>query len=242
MRYRDFERRARQVFDEIPEGFRAGVDGLTVRREAVRHPTLPGVFTLGQCLTEDHLSDYGGPDTTRSVIELYWGSFQKLAEDDPGFDWEAELWETLTHELRHHLESLAGDEALEGADYAADELFKRQEGQVFDPWYYQHGESPEPGVYSVEGESYVEQVWWSADFERATHIELRWNGAAYRVPRPAELGDAHFVGLRGQFFADASVELVLLRKKPWWEALGGLVSRARPVVLESVAEAEAVDS
>ena len=91
MDFGDFERRARRAFEEIPDQYRGGVDGLTVSRDAVPHPTLPEVFTLGQCLTEEHLSDYGSPDATRSVIALYWGSFRELAELDPEFDWDGEI-------------------------------------------------------------------------------------------------------------------------------------------------------
>ena len=107
MEFKDFERHARRIFREIPDVYRQGIDGLTVSRDAPEHPDHPGVYTLGHCLTEEHLSDYGSPDTTRSVIALYWGSFSALAAQNPDFEWEEEIWETLTHELRHHLESLA---------------------------------------------------------------------------------------------------------------------------------------
>jgi hypothetical protein len=242
MRFRDFERRAREAFGEIPDEYKEGVDGLTVRREAVPHPSLPGVFTLGECVTDEHPSDYGGPETTRSVIELYWGSFRELAERDPDFDWDEELWETLTHELRHHLESLARDDALGEEDYAADELFKREEGVAFDPWYYQHGESPERGVYVVEGHIHLEQSWRLDDFSRASQIMVPWGTRVYRIARPAELGDVHFVRLTGPGLDERVVELVLVRKRGWWDSLRAVARPSRPVVLESEAEAERVDS
>ncbi|MDH3208477.1 MAG: metallopeptidase family protein [Gemmatimonadota bacterium] len=243
MRFEDFERHAREAFEEIPEQYREGIDGLTVRRERLVHPTLPEVFTLGHCLTEEHLSDYAGPDTMRSMIALYWGSFRELAARDPDFDWEGELWETLTHELRHHLESLAGDDALEDVDYAADELFKRQEGLVFDPWYYQSGEDYGGGAFAVEGTHYLEQVWDEEDFERAEAIDFDWRGSRYRIRRPAELGDVHLVRVHGEGLHDESLELVLLRKRGWWEGLKGLVaSSGGATVLESEVEAERKNS
>ena len=113
MRYADFDRAARRAYKEIPPEYLEGVAGLVVSREAMPDPILPEVFTLGECLTEDHPSAYEGPETTRSTVILYWGSFRAMAQADADFDWEGELWETLTHELRHHLESLAGDDALE---------------------------------------------------------------------------------------------------------------------------------
>lgn len=97
MKFAEFERRARKAFEEIPEQFKEGIDGLEVSRETVSHPTLPEVYTLGQCVTEEHVSDFGGPETTRSIIVLYWGSFRELAELHAQFDWDKETWETLTH-------------------------------------------------------------------------------------------------------------------------------------------------
>lgn len=237
MKYRAFERAARAAYDEIPEPYLEGIDGLVVRREAPAHPTLPEVYTLGECLTEEHLSDYGGPDTTRSVIALYWGSFRAVAAKTPDFDWEGEIWETLTHELRHHLESLAGDAALEGVDYAADQTFQRRDGLDFDPWYWQHGESLGGGAYAVEGDHYVEQLWSERDFEAADALELTWQGVHYRLQRPATLGDVHFVWSR---VLPERVELVLVRKRSWWEDVRRLVGASRPVVHESEVAGERV--
>ena len=242
MKFEVFEREARQAFDEIPEEYREGVDGLVVSREVLRHPTLPGVFTLGQCLTEDHPSEYGSPETTRSIIELYWGSFAALSESDPDFDWAGELWDTMVHELRHHLESLAREDALEGVDYAADETFKRSEGLAFDPWYYQHGESRGDGVYAVEHRYYLEQVWDAEDFARARDIEFGWGGKRYRIARPRELGDVHFVWIEAQGEDWVPLELVLVRSQRWWESARRLVGRYRPEILETRAVAEPVPS
>ena len=235
-----FERRAREAFREIPEEFKEGIDGLTVSRDAPAHPTLPDVFTLGHCVTEEHLSEYGSPETTRSTIVLYWGSFRELAKRDPDFEWEEELWETLTHEVRHHLESLARDDALEHVDYAADELFNRQEGLEFDPWYYQRGEDLGGGVYRIEGRHYLEQVWDPRDFEGTRSIDFGWRGATYRLPRPAEQGDVHFVQVVGDDFDEDPLELVLVRRRGSWESLKQLARRAPVVVLESEAEVEPI--
>lgn len=238
VKLKEFERRARAAFEEIPEEFKEGIDGLTVSRDAPAHPTLPEVFTMGHCLTDEHPSEYGSPDTTRSIIVLYWGSFRALSELDPEFDWDGELWETLTHEIRHHLESLARDDALEDVDYAADELFNREEGLAFDPWYYQRGEDLGGGVFVVEGRHYLEQTWAQRAFSEATAVDFSWRGASYRVGRPAELGDLHYVRVLGEDFADDPLELVLVRKRSSWESLKRLAKRAPPTVIESEAEAE----
>jgi predicted Zn-dependent protease with MMP-like domain len=240
MKFDEFERFAHQVFDEIPDVFREGVDGLVVRRDAPTHPDMPGVYTLGECLTEEHLSDYGSADTTRSVIALYWGSFRQLAREREGFDWEEETWETLTHELRHHLESLAGDDALEGVDYAADQTFQRFEGESFDPWYYQHGDEVEPGVFRVEKAWYVEQQWDDPTFRDATHLPLHWRGRRYTLPRPEELGDVHFVLVEGLNDDEpgGSLEIVLVRRRRWWDHAKRLFGLSDAVILESAATAE----
>jgi len=193
---------------------------------------------LGECLTEEHISDYGSPETTRSVIALYWGSFAALAEIDSTFDWDGEIWETLTHELRHHLESLAGDDALEAVDYATDEMFKRRDGTAFDPWYYQHGESLGGGVFRVEHDCYLEQLWSGSDFAAAEVIDFAWRGTRYRVRRPDTLGDVHFVFVGVLDSGGESLELVLVRRRSWWEDLVRLTGVSRPVVLESDVEAE----
>ncbi|MGD8319478.1 MAG: metallopeptidase family protein [Gemmatimonadota bacterium] len=238
MKYKQFQRAAREAYDSIPDDYREGVDGLVVSREALPHPTMPDIYTLGECLTEDYASDWGGPDTTRSVVVLYWGSFRNLAEKDPDFDWDDELWETLTHELRHHLESLARQDALEGVDYALDETFKRDEGMDFDPWYFQNGDDMGGGVYRVERNYYVEQAWSAERFEAADAVEFAWHGERYRIPRPAELGDVHFVFIDGVETGPATLEVVLVRKRSWWEDAKRLLGTYRPVVLESEARAE----
>lgn len=238
MTFDHFERHAHDAWEEIPAAFKEGVDGLTVRREAPHHPDHPGVFTLGECLTEEHVSDFGSADTTRSIIALYWGSFRALASKDADFDWEGEIWETLTHELRHHLESLAGDDALEGVDRASDETFRRFEGHDFDPWYYQYGDEVEPGLYRVEKAWYLEQVWSPRDFASASTIPFRWRGTPYRIPRPEQLGDVHFVLIDGLDRDEGTLELVLVRRRSWFRAVKHMAGLDEVLVLESEALVE----
>ena len=52
----------------------------------------------------------------RSIVHLYYGSFVELARRDDGFDFDAELVETLEHEVKHHLEDKAGVRDLEEED------------------------------------------------------------------------------------------------------------------------------
>jgi predicted Zn-dependent protease with MMP-like domain len=231
-----FTRRAHEAFESIPEEFREGVDGLTILSETLPHPSFADVYTLGQCLTEAYPSDWTGPETLRSVLALYHGSFQALAASDQEFDWEGELWETLTHELRHHLESLANEDALEGVDYAMEEAFKREEGEEFDPQYYRAGAKVAEGLFQVEYDYFLEQLWDPVDFLAAEVVEFPWHGAQRRIPRPEVLGDIHFVWIHGLEVGPGSLQLVLLRKRGWTERMKALGAKEGLEMWESEAE------
>ena len=218
MRFREFERAARRAFREIPEEYTSGLDGLSVRQEALPHPVFPDIYTLGMCSTESYPSDWQGPETTRSVVALYYGSFRELSRLDPGFDWEGELWETLTHEVRHHLESLADQDELGGVDYAMEESFKRSEGLDFDPCYYQSGDEIAPGVFRVETDFFIEQEWTAEGLARVGEVRFDWRGEGFRIDAPERLGDAHFVWIDGVECGPGELQLVLVRKRRWWEA------------------------
>ena len=237
MKFAEFRAFAERVYEEIPERYREGIEGLIVSREAAKHPELADVFTLGECLTESWPSEWQGPETTRSSVVLYWGSFRNVAARDEDFDWEEEIWETLTHELRHHLESLAAEDQLEDVDYAADEGFKREDGLPFDPWYYQSGEPAGPGVYRVEEQIFVEQLWESAAFDAADEVGFTWDGRPWVIPRPDRLGDLHFVLVDGVVPDREVLELVLVRRRSWWEQVKGAVGAGELEVLESAATA-----
>jgi hypothetical protein len=240
MKFADFERLAQQAFENVPERYREGIDALVVSRETVRHPRLKDIYTLGHCDTEAYPSDWVGPDTMRSVVTVFFGSFQNLARLDPEFDWEAEVHETVEHEIRHHLESLASEDQLGGVDYAMDEDFKRGEGEDFDPWYYQQGEVSGKGVYVVEDHVFIEQEWSTADFDAGERISFRWRGRSFEVPRPDELGDIHFVEVLGVEQAPPILELVLVRKRTWWDGARRMFGSAPLTVLESEADASAL--
>ena len=240
MTFDTFSRVANEIFDAIPEEFRRGVDGLRILEEALPHPTLPQVYTLGHCDTEAYPSDWSGPDTTRSVVTLLYGSFRRLAELDPYFDWEEELWETLTHELRHHLETLADEDALEGVDYAMEEAFRRADGETFDPFYYQAGLEVAEGLFQVEYDFFLEQVWRVEEFEATDSVGFSWHGVAYRVPRPEILGDLHYLWVRGVEVGPGALQIVLVRKRGWRERCGGRGSEEGLELWESEGVAEPV--
>ena len=233
MDFEAFEREARQVFETIPPRYREGVDGLTVHRKPLSHPRFQGIFTLGECVTESYPSSWEGPETVRSVVHLYWGSFRALAGVNPAFDWAEEIWETLTHELRHHLESLADRNDLGGVDYAMEQTFQRDKGLDFEPDYYRHGDRIGPGVYAVEDDVYIEQLWRPADFARAERFGFAWAGRSYEIGDPVELGDFHFIRIVEGLAAPPFIELVLVRKDSWWTRARRVLGRKGVEVFES---------
>ncbi|MCH7565388.1 MAG: metallopeptidase family protein [Gemmatimonadetes bacterium] len=239
MTFDEFSRVVQEAFQSIPEAYRTGVEGVTTVETVETHPELPGVVTLGECLTQAYASDWQGPETIRSRVVLYYGSFRQMAQDDPDFDWDRELWETLTHELQHHLESLADEGALEAIDYAMDESFKRERDEPFDPWYFQWGEPVGEGMYRVEDEVYIERVFTAEEFDRLKEIEFQWEDQAYRIRRPEELGDIHFVVVEG---TDSYIQVILIQRASWRQRLRGALRSEGPVVLESRATARRGDA
>jgi hypothetical protein len=238
--FEQFEATARRMWSEIPAEYKEGIDGLVVRKEALEHPEHDDYFTLGMCFTEPYPGGYGGPESTRSILALYYGSFVGVSEDDPEFPWEDELWETITHELRHHLEYLVEDETLERVDYALEQSHLRFEGLDFDPWYFQSGLHVAPGAYRVEGDVYLEQRWKPDDFRAASRVQFEWEGRKFSIPRPEELGDIHYVWIDGIDTENTSLQLVLVRELTLWERAKRLRRSEALDLIESEATAEPV--
>jgi hypothetical protein len=119
MRLSDFEALVRRVAGEVPSEFLQGVAEIAVSPRVVPHPERAGIYTLGECIPLP-TTDSDSTEGIQSRIVLYHGSFVALAGLHPGFDWREEAWETLTHELRHHLEWRARAPALEAFDHAVE--------------------------------------------------------------------------------------------------------------------------
>ncbi len=170
-----FESMVRRMADHIPEEYLDGVAAIEVSRDVVRHPEHPAIYTLGECVPLET-----GSDEVASRIVLYYGSFAALAAERGDFDWREEAWETLLHELRHHVEWRARTDRLGEYDWAADQNFARLEGRTFDPLFYRGGEPAGPGAYRVDDDLFVERV----VRDRPEMLALDWEGRRYRVPVP----------------------------------------------------------
>lgn len=121
MTFSDFRQLLAEMVDEIPEEFMRELQAVLALEEEHPEPDYQDVYRLGEYLDMGPEQFLGGSSGIGRHVVLYWGSFRRIAAGDPGFDWEEEMWETLTHELRHHVESLAGDASL----IAQDELDAR---------------------------------------------------------------------------------------------------------------------
>ncbi|ADD27394.1 metallopeptidase family protein [Meiothermus ruber] len=107
MTYEAFAETAERLWDEIPAEYKRGLHGLHVLEHLKPDPDEPELLRLGEYYDPGYPSVLGGFEGIGRHIALFYGSFAALAAEDPSFDWEGEIWETLLHELRHHLESLA---------------------------------------------------------------------------------------------------------------------------------------
>lgn len=236
MRFNEFEALAWEQWERVPETYKGGVDGLIIERDAKPHPDFDEIYTLGECATESFPSPYGGPDTVRSAVVLYYGSFLRLSRLDAAFDWEEELWETITHELKHHLEALAVEDALEDFDYAVDENFRRVEGEAFDPLFFRAGEPIGANRYRVDRDIFIEID--PGTQEDVLWIEFDWEGRRYRIPRPDNTADICFVRLDAGPDLDGDLFVVLVPRRNVWTSLRSIFSRSAPTVVQTEAHAE----
>ena len=177
MQFSDFRSLVERLQREIPPEFQGGVVAIEASPKTLPHPVRGDIYTLGECIP---LEWSGSGADLQSRVVLYHGSFQALARLGD-FDWRAEAWETLTHELRHHLEWRANVAALEAYDWAAEQNFARHEGEAFDPVFYRSGERVADGVYKVDDDVFIEG---EGGRGKGEGYDVTWHGSRYHVPNP----------------------------------------------------------
>jgi hypothetical protein len=219
--FEDFRALVRGLQHDIPAEFERGVADIEVSPKTVPSPVHRDVYTLGECIP---LTWTGNGADLQSRIVLFYGSFDALGRQRPDFDWRVEAWDTLTHELRHHLEFRAHVDALETYDWAAEQNFARHEGKPFDPAFYRSGERIAEGVFKVDDDVFLEGT---RDFS--------WHGKQYRAPvdgvkRPA------FLTLRGLSDAPQGDAVLVLRKHASLPDLW-----RRPTVTQTMVEVKPLD-
>jgi hypothetical protein len=203
MDIREFERLVRRLAREIPEPYLDGVAAIDVSPKTVPHPVRGDVYTMGECIPL-----HGDADEVLSRIVLYYGSFRALAGRDDAFAWREEAWETLTHEVRHHLEWRANADALEAFDWAAEQNFARQEGQPFDPLFHLSGERVDEGVYRIDDDVFLDRLVRDCPGE----VEVTWHGRRYAVAVPP-LGLPLLLTLDGLREPPAGEVVLVLRRR-----------------------------
>jgi hypothetical protein len=208
MRLSDFEDMVRRFADEVPADFLQGVAEIAVSPRTVPHPERAEIFTLGECIPLP--SSDPASEGIQSRVVLYYGSFAALARLQPGFDWRAEAWETLTHELRHHLEWRARAPALEAFDRAVEQNFARQDGEPFDPLFFLDGEPAGDDAYRVEDDVFLDRVVTAPP----STVRIQWHGRLYRVEVPSEAVLPAFLTLDGVAEAPEGELVLVLRRKP----------------------------
>jgi hypothetical protein len=210
MRLPDFEAMVRRQAGQIPPEFFEGIAEVVVSPRVVGHPERESIWTLGECIALP--SEDGDPRYVQSRIVLYHGSFQALAQGNAEFDWESEAWETLTHEVRHHVEWKARVPALEALDRAAEANFARQDGEPFDPLFYRDGIRLPDGSFQVDDDVFIERV----VAHPPASLKLQWAGAALEVPVPAGCALPAFLMLRGVPQPPPGELVLVLQKRSGW--------------------------
>jgi hypothetical protein len=199
----------RRMADEVPREFLQGIAEIAVSPRTVPHPTRPDTFTLGECIPLPEGAG-GGPEGVQSRVMLYHGSFAALARVNGGLDWREEAWETLTHELRHHLEWRARAPDLEELDWAVEQNFARLDGETFDPTFYLRGEPVSEGLWRVEDDHFLDRV----VVEPGDATEVTWHDRTYRVAVPAGATLPAFLILDGITDPPEGELVLVLRRKP----------------------------
>jgi hypothetical protein len=213
MRLQDFETLVSRQAGEIPAEFMEGIAEIVVSPRTVVHPEHAGVWTLGECIPLP--GDDGDPRHQQSRVVLYHGSFQALARETPKFDWPGESWETLTHEIRHHVEWRARVPDLDDFDQAAEANFARHEGQAFDPAFYKDGVRRPDGAYQVDDDVFVERVVPAAEGA----IRLHWQGDDYEVLVPPGAALPAFLTVEGVRNPPPGELVLALQKRGGWLGL-----------------------
>ena len=209
MRVADFQKMVATMAAELPREYFEGVAAVDVSEKSVPHPTRAEIYTLGECIPIP-TGPEAGEEGVQSRIVLYHGSFQSLSRIEQGFDWRGEAWETLTHELRHHLEWKARRGDLEKFDRAAEQNFARMEFEPFDPLFYLDGERLAPGWYQVDDDRFHEQL----VRELPERVSFDWHGVRYQLQVPPHVTLPAFLTVEGVDDPPPGELVVVLRRKP----------------------------
>lgn len=103
----EFERRVHRIGKEVYDA--RGVRGVALRVE----PGVPDVDDAGEPLLGCYEPAARGLGGDEFLVTIYFRTFEKMWREDGPFDVDAEIRETIDHELTHHLHHLAGHDPLD---------------------------------------------------------------------------------------------------------------------------------
>ncbi|MDD3022928.1 MAG: metallopeptidase family protein [Syntrophomonadaceae bacterium] len=105
--FNEFSDMLDRAVNRIPPQFcRELTGGFNVKKNKKREGEY---YILGEYVEGDHLGCF---------IVFYYGSFVGLLEDEPREVWEAEIIDTVLHEMQHHMEAKAGRDDLARSEIA----------------------------------------------------------------------------------------------------------------------------
>jgi hypothetical protein len=199
MDFDTFSRRAQELAAAIPAEFMAGIQSVEVHRTLKKDPVLPDVVRLGECETSP-LSDPTGQDPFRSIVHLYYGSFVDQARQDDSFDVEAELQETIEHEVQHHLEDRAGIKDLRDEDDLFEAHARFRAGMDVPPGWYRQGEKVADGLWSIDLDLFLELDVRKREWDRllGTTVSLDVMGERIEVSIPADADPTEVFTVEGE--------------------------------------------
>jgi hypothetical protein len=108
MNLRRFSNRANRFVESLPPRLLETLNGGIIIEPKAKYDG--DYLIMGEYLED--------PGLGRLVI-LYYGSFRESLGSAPENEWNEEIEETILHELRHHVESLAGID-----DLSVEEMFE----------------------------------------------------------------------------------------------------------------------
>jgi hypothetical protein len=206
MDFDTFSARAEAITASFPPDVLEGIESVEVHRDRKPDPFLHGIVRLGECETSP-LSWMVGEEAFRSRVHIYYGSFVELAQD-PRFDVEGELRETIEHEIRHHLEDRAGIKALRDED----DLFYyharfRADMEVPAGWY-RRGERLAASLWAVDLDLFLELDLRRKEWERlrGTTLEMEVLGEPLEVEIPEDASPDEILTYEGAGLVEGDEE------------------------------------
>lgn len=120
MHFETFEAIFHEALEEFPDRYLHGLSGVFCRREAKSDPAVPGMLRLGEYIRE--------PQGLGDHVILYYGSFLRVYGPLPREEMKKRVFDTIGHEILHHLEHRAGIDDLGDEDRRYLEEAKRRAG------------------------------------------------------------------------------------------------------------------